>query len=948
MEETERPQFRGAYTYDESSGEVRKTYSLWKRTGKYIISIPVLATAILVTLLIMTTVFYSQDQMVNDYIQGKSVDFAPQFPSFNGDTTSDNDTGSSNNDGKTFSLSAIYNSNFWAATFFYPCLYGVLVSLLTIIFEFIAVWLNDYENHRTQTTYLNRLILKVFSFQFVTIFTSLYYYAFFMNNSEGAFYQICITVFSLMTVGQWWQIFLDIAVPSIYHRALLYRMRSAFANTNRKIYAAREYTDRKVAQSARRAVKDDNIRTLNTIMSEKLDKRHDYLEQAKSKCWEEALQAKYNNFADYTRMVIQIGFVLFFSAVFPLCPLFALLNNIALIRLNALKICYTRQRPIAQKIGGIGVWEDVLQIMSVGGILTNCALYGFTSNIVKDVLVPSVGKIGMAMILFAYEHTILLFKYWLHSSIPSVHPSVQRARTRERKTSDRKSLLRSQKNSKHKRNSLFGGDNNHSTHPNAGPNANAASHSASPAKKMPLRAQSSMLGYWFDMSASKAGGHNHNDTDNVIDSTQGMQMDDRDSNDENDERSSLIPSPSPVPAAHIHTNTPFGNQMKRASVNGMAHPLSPNSIHNTTPYATHTNTRRMSEHKADLEYKEDSSSDNEQQWDPDQPPDSPYRLSPYTLPNTLQNTNDHVRSALDAHSDEDLPPDSGSDTEQQLLNHNGNSRAGKVPFNAQPFSHASTRTGRASLSPPRSTKVSVAAKDGNNRNSVAQDRRSLSPTRLKNTTIASANANNSANLDTVTRDEMIRMIRANIEHSVQQAPVQVHINMHLPASTAAAPSACASASVMPSVAPVPNRRQSTAQNQNSGHDNVNAVQASRRVSFLDSAALEARAEVSDMIIFVFVNFLFVRCIPLQYCTLYAWSHLSTCHFSSFPSPTLQPLLLTLLTRKNITKTTTVKMRKFRTCQMSTQERTIALTTLVVVVTIAITSREITLSTLLLI
>ena len=36
----------------------------------------------------------------------------------------------------------------------------------------------------------------------------------------------------------------------------------------------------------------------------------------------------------------------------------------ALIRLDALKLCYTRQRPIAVKTSGIGVWEDVLQIMS--------------------------------------------------------------------------------------------------------------------------------------------------------------------------------------------------------------------------------------------------------------------------------------------------------------------------------------------------------------------------------------------------------------------------------------------------------------------------------------------------------------------------------------------------------------------------------------------------------
>jgi hypothetical protein len=61
-------------------------------------------------------------------------------------------------------------------------------------------------------------------------------------------------------------------------------------------------------------------------------------------------------------MVVQVGFVLCFSEVFPLAPLVALLNNLCLLRLNALKICYTRQRPIAQKVGGIGVWEDVVQV----------------------------------------------------------------------------------------------------------------------------------------------------------------------------------------------------------------------------------------------------------------------------------------------------------------------------------------------------------------------------------------------------------------------------------------------------------------------------------------------------------------------------------------------------------------------------------------------------------
>ena len=106
-------------------------------------------------------------------------------------------------------------------------------------------------------------------------------------------------------------------------------------------------------------------------------------------------------FGDYTQVVIQLGFVLLFGAIFPLAPVIALLNNLVFIRLDASKLTYTRKRygdmmilascltsvrPIAQKVGGLGVWEDVLQIMSVVGILTNCCLMGITSSQLSRIL----------------------------------------------------------------------------------------------------------------------------------------------------------------------------------------------------------------------------------------------------------------------------------------------------------------------------------------------------------------------------------------------------------------------------------------------------------------------------------------------------------------------------------------------------------------------------------
>eukprot|EP01034_Spumella_vulgaris_P024118 gene24118-30426_t len=357
IEETERPQFIGSDTYDESSGEVRKTYSVWRRLRTYLFSIPVIAACILCVLLIMTTIFTTQTIRSEQYAQKQDTSYKPVLPTKLG--------------------------------------------------------------------------------LFVTVFTSLYYYAFFMTDREGAFTRMSVTIFSLMTVGQWWGVVMDLWLPSLKYQILLYQMRGNVAATSRKIYRAREYTD-----SHRHLTNKQQL--LN-----KLDKRVLYLQQGKSQCWTEALHEKYNNFSDYTNMVIQIGFVLCFCGVFPLAPLLALINNLALIRFNAHKICSLRQRPIASKVAGLAVWEDVLQVMSVGGVLTNCAVMGITSTTLTTHL-HAIGGVGLALLLFGYEQCILLFKYWLHSSIPRVPPTVQRAQFRERKSIDRKSLLRNKTGHKQK------------------------------------------------------------------------------------------------------------------------------------------------------------------------------------------------------------------------------------------------------------------------------------------------------------------------------------------------------------------------------------------------------------------------------------------------------------------------------------------------------------------
>lgn len=65
----------------------------------------------------------------------------------------------------------------------------------------------------------------------------------------------------------------------------------------------------------------------------------------------------YDTFNDYAEMLIQFGYVTFFSWAFPLAPLCALLNNLLEMRADAYKLCSFSQRPIAHKAGGIGTRE---------------------------------------------------------------------------------------------------------------------------------------------------------------------------------------------------------------------------------------------------------------------------------------------------------------------------------------------------------------------------------------------------------------------------------------------------------------------------------------------------------------------------------------------------------------------------------------------------------------
>lgn len=91
-------------------------------------------------------------------------------------------------------------------------------------------------------------------------------------------------------------------------------------------------------------------------------------------------------FTEYLEMVLQYGFVTIFVTAFPLAPLFALINNMLEMRLDAKKFIKYFRRPVPQRVKDIGVWMPLLNIVGRIAIVSNAFIIAFSSNFIPKLV----------------------------------------------------------------------------------------------------------------------------------------------------------------------------------------------------------------------------------------------------------------------------------------------------------------------------------------------------------------------------------------------------------------------------------------------------------------------------------------------------------------------------------------------------------------------------------
>ncbi|KAI8117035.1 Anoctamin-8 [Lucilia cuprina] len=319
------------------------------------------------------------------------------------------------------------------------------ITLMDEAYYKLAVWLNDKENYRLQSKYENHLIAKVALFQFVNSFLSLFYIAFYLRDEEKLKEQLAGLLISRQIIGN----LRESAIPYFLEQwklaKLSFNMWGALSPTqdiNRTFAGTLTSSAASAATAGSTTVSTDTEKTKQPsetstpqsgTPSKQLPKKSldtgcstptTTTASAKRNIGQAEIESslyKYDGtFSDHLEMLVQMGYVVLFSAAFPLAGVCALINNLMEIRSDAFKLAHVHQRPFGQRVANIGTWQNALSLLSLAAVIVNCALIGLSGQVSR--LWPGLTTAQTIILIVTLEHIMLGLRSaltWLLPELPS-------------------------------------------------------------------------------------------------------------------------------------------------------------------------------------------------------------------------------------------------------------------------------------------------------------------------------------------------------------------------------------------------------------------------------------------------------------------------------------------------------------------------------------------------
>ncbi|GAB0095568.1 Anoctamin [Sergentomyia squamirostris] len=380
--EPPRPLYKGPLVESPVTGRLEpKEAPAWQRRAfRYFVSFPVIGFCLVLVFVVMFVMLRFQDWLdehLPDADVWKCVCMAPQ----------DWWDGKLPENGFLSCLSVIPK-----------VLLAGAITLMDEAYFKLAVWLNDKENYRLQSKYENHLIAKVALFQFVNSFLSLFYIAFYLCDQDKLKEQLAGLLISRQIIGN----LRESAWPYIVEQ---WKLAKLSFNLWGALSPTQELNKKPEApQTGDKATPDASVGKRSIGQAE----------------IESSLYKYDGTFSDHLEMLVQMGYVVLFSAAFPLAGLCALVNNLMEIRSDAFKLAHVHQRPFGQRVANIGTWQNALSLLGLVAVIVNCALIGLSGQVSR--LWPGLTSTQTVVLIVALEHMMLGLRSaltWLLPELPS-------------------------------------------------------------------------------------------------------------------------------------------------------------------------------------------------------------------------------------------------------------------------------------------------------------------------------------------------------------------------------------------------------------------------------------------------------------------------------------------------------------------------------------------------
>ena len=205
---------------------------------------------------------------------------------------------------------------------------AIQIKIMNYVYGHVAKWLTKWENHENDSHYHDALATKLFLFQFVNSYNSLFYIAFLKNTVEGCRDEDCMHELTI----QLSTIFITNLFLNISELGTPFLMQKLF------VWLEERKLKKRQQENPERVVR------MEMSYTEQQSKHYQYE----------------TPMSDYMELVIQYGYVILFSSSFTLTPLLAYILNLFEVRVDAFKLCYLTRRPYPQMSENIGIWYNII------------------------------------------------------------------------------------------------------------------------------------------------------------------------------------------------------------------------------------------------------------------------------------------------------------------------------------------------------------------------------------------------------------------------------------------------------------------------------------------------------------------------------------------------------------------------------------------------------------